>query len=345
MRLAAQCKGGFYPADSAAITAACKPLRAPSGKWSLLDPCAGKGAALLQLAEELGCDQSGLHAIELDEGRANDLHVSYTRLGLDKAKVLAPASMLGCSVSQGGFSMIWLNPPFDDEIGGGGRVETAFLRKATWWLKAGGILCLVCPEHVATNWTVREILMQWYDCISIEPFPESVRNYHEVVVYAVKRKTPVKPTDVHWHAIQAPAGTIYRIPESNGPVNFEKSMLTELEMYRALCDSPLQRLFQPPKDLPLASPPLALGAGHRALLLASGQLDGVVAPDGEKPHVVRGTPKKVTYVKSESVNEDDDGNVSTTTVYGERITMIVRVAEQDGTLTTLTEEGGSHENC
>ena len=49
MRLAAQMRGGFYPAPSEAVAFAAAFLRPPVNEpFSILDPCAGDGAAISQ---------------------------------------------------------------------------------------------------------------------------------------------------------------------------------------------------------------------------------------------------------------------------------------------------------
>ena len=60
--------------------------------------------------------------------------------------------------------------------------------------------------------------------------------------------------------------------------------------------SPLRSHLTTTPEVPLPSPPLALGIGHVALLLASGHLDGVVRAEGGPPHAVRGTARKREYV-------------------------------------------------
>src|SRR5205809_190974 len=58
MRLAAQMRGGFYPAAPEAVAHAAQRLRTPTkANFTILDPCAGEGAALRQLGELLGCPQ------------------------------------------------------------------------------------------------------------------------------------------------------------------------------------------------------------------------------------------------------------------------------------------------
>jgi len=53
-RLMSQVKGGYYAAAPEAITAVLERLRPPeSGECLVLDPCAGEGKALVQLAQGL----------------------------------------------------------------------------------------------------------------------------------------------------------------------------------------------------------------------------------------------------------------------------------------------------
>src|SRR5205809_542378 len=138
MRLVAQMKGGFYPAHEAAVAHAASLLRPPRRQpCAIADPCAGEGAAIKQLGELLGCCSNQLFAIELDDSRAVKLHDA-----LPDAHVLAPASFFGCRTSLNSFSLIWLNPPFDDAYGGH-RVEQQFLTTATQWLMPGGVMAFV----------------------------------------------------------------------------------------------------------------------------------------------------------------------------------------------------------
>ena len=333
MRLAAQIKGGFYPAPAEAVAHAATHLRPPLGcQLSLLDPCCGEGAALAQLADSLHRPSDHVYGIELDQQRANK-----TQTLLPDAHILGPASFFGVSCQSGVFSLAWVNPPFDDEIGGGGRVELQFLQRTIPLLVPHGVLCFVIPESTAERWESRQLLMQWFEQISVVPFPASCRRFNEVIVFGRRRTRPASPWGLSWEAV-IESEQVYDIPVGRNPSRFIKVELTEEELLEALRVSPLHRHLQPGAHSRLAEPPLSLGKGHIALLLASGHLDGVVQPEGEEPHVVRGTAKKTQFVDGVEQSENADGSVSTTTRLNERIVLTVRAVGVDGQIKTF--EGG-----
>ena len=336
MRLAAQVRGGFYPVHEEVVTHAVSFLEAPVGeRFAILDPCAGEGMAIRQLRELLGCPSTLTYAIELDDSRADAVHVT-----LPEAHVLAPADFFGCRASFGTFSFIWLNPPFDYSYGGY-RMEEQFLLQATEWLKPGGVMALVCPENVVEEYSrARQHFTRWYENVAIISFPEAHRPFHEVMVFGHKRSRPEGEQNSYWKAwdsIQAPKGFRYHIPPGNGPRLFRKVEPTESELRRMLAGSPLQSYLMSPSEIPVPSPPLPLGIGHVALLLASGHLDGVVQPEGKLPHVVRGTSRKHSYVSDVADTENPDGSTTTRTTISERIDLVIRTVDCSGHIRTFSE--------
>ena len=104
-----------------------------------------------------------------------------------------------------------------------------------------------------------------------------------------------------------------------------------------VAQSPLRFRIQPPADKLnyRPRPPMSPGIGHRAMLLASGHIDGLICPPDEPPHVIRGTATKDKYVASCDENEDENGNVTTRTVISERPRLVIRVLGLEGNITTL----------
>jgi hypothetical protein len=310
-------------------------LRPPANQlFSILDPCAGEGAAIRQLGDLLGCPATLTFAIELDDSRAETC-----RTTLPEARVLAPASFFGCRASFNSFSFTWLNPPFDSCYGGH-RVEDRFLQTATDWLMPGGVMALVCPEDVIDEYSsARRHFASHYENCLIVPFPEGHRPYNEMVVFGHKRAR-LKADEwgsSSWEAVQAPPGYLYRIPAGPGPRIFQKVEPTEPELQQMLAQSPLRSHLTAPTEAPLPSPPLALGIGHVALLLASGHLDGLVQPAGQSPHVVRGTSRKREYTAGVIETENPDGSTTTKTTISERIELLVRTVDLAGEIKTFID--------
>jgi hypothetical protein len=115
---------------------------------------------------------------------------------------------------------------------------------------------------------------------------------------------------------------------------FEKTALTDPELVAAVESSPLYRFLAPQDAVGLRRPPLALSVGHLALLLSSGQLDGLVTEPGGGKHVVRGTARKHEEL-SEETTEEDKNSIKTTKVFTERIKLLVRAVDDTGTIHTL----------
>lgn len=105
-----------------------------------------------------------------------------------------------------------------------------------------------------------------------------------------------------------------------------------------MAQSPLRFLIDRPADAENTQkprPPLSLGIGHRALMMASGFLDGLICPVDEPPHVIRGSATKTQYVASCDTTVDDEGNSSTRTVLSEKPELVIRVLTADGEIVTL----------
>jgi len=344
-------RAGFFAAPEDAVSKIAQMLEAPASEdrsFAIIDPCAGEGEAIWKLSQILNPYIEDVYAIELDKSRAEVL-----KRRLPDSKVIAPADFFGVTCPSKSFSFAWVNPPFDSEIGGGSRVEGQFLDRATKLLKPGGIIAFVCPEASVDNFKIEETLRTWYDDVSVVRFPDHCRDHNEVVVLGVKRDEMIS----YWHRTAAetivyderqPVGSdargeehVYCVPCSQGPGRkLRKISMTDKELLDALEKSPIVHHLEPKQtDRLITRPPLELGKGHLALLLGSGHLDGVVDNGKEPPHVVRGTVRKVEYVKDSEDSVDSAGNVNNKTVIGQRITLVIRAVGQDGVIHTYTPNG------
>jgi tRNA1(Val) A37 N6-methylase TrmN6 len=137
VRNVARIKLGYYPLPHAEGLRLRKLLVFEEGA-SAADPCAGTGAALHQLTEGADVDK---HGVELDAGRAAQSAASgiTTVHGNLFETIGKPES----------FSFLYLNPPYDAEIGSrdNKRMEYLFLEHTFRWLAEGGVLLMVVPQE------------------------------------------------------------------------------------------------------------------------------------------------------------------------------------------------------
>jgi hypothetical protein len=330
-----QVKGGYYAAAPEAVAAVLDRPRPPDeGECLILNPCAGEAKALLQLAQGLDAVPYG---IELSEDRA-----AVVRESLPEGQALAPADFFRCAISHRSFSMVFCNPPYDYATGEEGRVESQFLERAFHLLADNGVLALVCPEDVASSYQTVAFFQERFGDVSAMPFPEKVRKYSETIVLG--RKLKVSDTvdcsgHYRWDWLETwmERRTVYTLPAGQRPRQFRKVEPTDAELSRLVAQSPLRFRIQPPTDKLSyrLRPPMSPGIGHRAMLLASGHIDGLICPPDERPHVIRGTATKDKYVASCDESEDADGNVTTRTVVSERPKLVIRVLDSLGNITTL----------
>lgn len=337
-RLEAQAKMQFYPTPPLAMEAILDRLRLYPGeegeRYPIFDPCAGEGAAIKQLAEGLGIPQPDLHLVELNDARGEKC-----RELLPEARILAPATLFGCTVRASCFSLVYCNPPFDDAVGGG-RLERRFLDAAQYALAPKGVLVFVAPEKVYREDWFSYTILTYFNNFAAFPFPAPVRKYNETVFLAEKRGSAADPKKRRMEETFALRGHTYEVRPADGPgKRFTKTWPTDDEIITALGNSTLNRMLEPPKPFTLESPPMQLGTGHLALLLASGYLDGVVRPEGERPHVVRGVARKtevLTETKSDQVSMKERKTVD---IFTERIDLVVRAIDETGTISTFSSGG------
>jgi hypothetical protein len=173
------------------------------------------------------------------------------------------------------------------------------------------------------------------------PFPKEVRKYNETILLGCKRKQPntLDRSGYRWDCLEKwmDSKILYTLPPGERPRQFRKLEPTDTELARMVAGSPLRFHLQRPADRAehRLRPPMSPGIGHRAMLLASGHIDGLICPAGESPHVIRGTAAKDNYIASCDENEDEDGNVTTRTVVSERPRLVIRVLDSGGNITTL----------
>jgi hypothetical protein len=162
-RPASVVKQGYFPAPPEAVAGFLRHLKIPdpapdcrfkAEDVNILDPCAGEAKALVQMAEGLGVSPSHAFAVELNARRAAVIAETHPEV-----RLLGPCSFEATRISRQSLSMVFPNPPFYDEFGGGGQEEVTFLRHPVDLLVSGDIVVLVCPvSQVYGRWETCELI-------------------------------------------------------------------------------------------------------------------------------------------------------------------------------------------
>ncbi|MGC1965448.1 MAG: DUF6094 domain-containing protein, partial [Candidatus Acidiferrales bacterium] len=137
MRNVARIKLGYYPLPQEEAKRLRKLLEFSAGSTNVVDPCVGTGAALHQLTDGAEAQKYG---VELDANRAAAAATSgITTIQGDLFNTIAKVES---------FSFLYLNPPYDSEIGSmdNRRMEFLFLEHTYRWLVEDGVLLMVVPQ-------------------------------------------------------------------------------------------------------------------------------------------------------------------------------------------------------
>ncbi|HEY4051630.1 MAG TPA: DUF6094 domain-containing protein, partial [Acidobacteriaceae bacterium] len=136
-RNASRIKLGYYPLPSAE-GARLRSLLTFTAGASAIDPCAGTGAGLHQLTAGAEVEK---YAVELDAERA--------ALAASSGISTVHGNLFDTVGRLGSFSFLYLNPPYDSEIGSmnNKRMEFLFLEHTYRWLVEGGVLLMVVPQE------------------------------------------------------------------------------------------------------------------------------------------------------------------------------------------------------
>lgn len=334
MRLAAAAKMGYYPVNPATLAFMTSKLSfVDPTKCMILDPCCGDGRALMYLSKYTGVPRENTYGIELDDKRAETAN--------DYAGNVLKASFFGTRIiPSGGFSLIWCNPPYEDEAKQednaehNRQLEIAFVNRAAWHLVPGGVMML----HMPLDRITRPVMSAFYttmDNCFIHELPADCRPYREAVVVGIKRK---KNVAAHYVDKFATRSTPPELVVPNGEVirKFYQDEPTNAELEASLSAAPFLSIFRRVPRATKMRPVMPLGAGHIGLTLASGLLDGYLEPAGWEPHVVRGVAyKEPELAKDETTVDDETGKTTNTKTYRENIKLKIRAVTSSGDIVEI----------
>ena len=350
MRQQAKLKLGYYPIPPIEAQRISGYLQLPDSGASVLDPCAGAGAALATICPKPNCR---LYGIELDAFRAKEA----------KARLAETihGSMFDCHAPVESFSLLYLNPPYDFEVGQGRneRMETIFLEHCFRWLKPGGVLVMVIPHDRV--YVCRTVLSSHFKEKAIYRLtsPESVL-YKQVVLFGIRRtrqererltdsvvqSSNRKLHDLTWQYEAIPPlgevpDRVYAVPPSP-PAKLELRGLPLDQVVDSLGKSPAtlqaQRVTHARRTVFSGRPLTPLHKGHVGLLCTSGLLNGVFGSGADR-HLAYWDAVKVSDRIEE---EDDDG--ATVIREKDRFSQRLTLLYSDGRYALLSESPQRKEN-
>lgn len=314
MRLAGRTRLGFYPLPLPEAERIRRFLAFPDMQCCALDPCVGDGAAFAQITSDAKALRYG---VELDAGRA----VQACTKGID----VIHGNCFDVQSPVESFSLVYLNPPYDFEIGEerSQRMEKLFLEHAYRWLKPGGVLVLVVPAKRIADCAV--LLSRHFRDVRVYRLtePESVR-YEQVVALGIRRtrqerdrlrdneiiqaqlwlgslerkleEVPLLPAEPD-HTYATPPGAPVRMAHRGLPLDEIEDLLPRSTAYRQASAV----IFAQQADV-TGRPLTPLHGGHVGLLCTAGMLNGVFG-DGETRHIAHWQSVKLV----DKTEEEEDG--------------------------------------
>ena len=284
-RTASKLKLGYFPLAPEEASRIRRFLQF-SGPASVLDPCAGTGAALRTITEGAEVRRYG---IELDAHRAAEAKALLHEV--------VQGSVFETYSPVESYSLLSLNAPYDFEIGEGKnqRLERVFLESTYRWLKPGGVLVMVVPfDKVTLCQTV--LSTQFKDKAIYRLTAPEAATYKQVVVLGVRRtrqerdkltdhtiqQAHYKLNDLTRRYAEIPElpeipDRMFTVPPSE-PAKLEYRGLPLDQVEDLLASSPAwlqaRRVTHAPKTGISGHPLTPLHRGHVGILLAGSQLNG-----------------------------------------------------------------------
>ncbi len=346
MRNAGRLKLGYYPLPIDEARKIGKLLTAP-GAYSAIDPCAGDGTALLEIT---GNSNASLAAIELDADRA----ASCAAKGI----ATVHGSAFECRVAVESCSLLYLNPPYDSELGphSNQRMELVFLEHCYRWIKTDGVLAFVVPSTALAP--CARLLASQFDRIAVWRLehPECIR-FHQVVIFGRRKKAHARgepkgaellirigtrPNEIA--VLNRDSTERYSIPPSQ-PVSIHYAGLPldaiEDALENSLAMQKARGILVPKHQKMSGRPVTPLHKGHVGLLACSGMLNGFFG-EGDTRHIAHWRALK--YV--DEFNEEGEQEGETIIRKRERFSHELTLAYEDGRIVELRETKearGSHE--
>jgi Uncharacterised methyltransferase family (DUF6094) len=336
-------KNGYFPTDEGSLDRVLTALAPSSGPMCILDPCAGEGVAIAEVAHTLGRQQVSAYAVEYDAERA-----AHARGLVDRC---LHADLMETIISRQAFGLVWLNPPYGDlvrdqaggyEFHGRARLEKLFYQRSYALLQYDGVLVYIIPAHVLDAELVGWLTRHFTD---LRVYRAVERQFKQVVILGRRVRQRDQASDSARTArtllLEAGRGEVeleelparwpfpaYSVPSSPVEPEHFYRVTPEPEQFSAEVHR-LQGLWPSfdvhlgPAQQGLRPPARALSRWHLPLALAAGAVSGIVRSKSGRTLVVKGDTHKEKSLKTE-YTEHDDGSIHETRILTDRFVPVIR---------------------
>ncbi len=341
MRLAASIKLGYYPTPPE-ITDYLK-TRIDVTRTTCLDPCAGTGLALKEIAPA----DALTYGIEPEPERF--------RQASELLNQVLNCSLEDTTIAHNSFGLLLLNPPYDQHYdndrdimeseiwkkthGKTIRKEIMFLRRTLPYLAPNGLLLLIVPEHILDK-NLNEYLTSRLTTFEAYRFPEDLYpEFRQIMVIGNKRPDKPQPSAGmielrEWNErlhepLTLPAASPVKLFRANrlSEQHVEELLMNHKDLRESLYPTDKRSMIE-------AQPPLPLHLGHLSLMLAAGKINGLMKPETPERHVVRGAVKKKQTV-SQTTETTENGSTTTTRIK-DSYSISVKLLHPNGLIEILT---------
>lgn len=294
-RLEAVAKALYYPTpqrvlDLIAENVILQTSGVGTSNGALLDPCSGEGTAAAFLGAKW---DMATYGIELHLERAEKSKQALTRA--------YQGTYLQYPLSGPMFNVLFLNPPYDIGLSGQ-RQETEFLMGTTPFLHHGGLLVCIIPEKMLKDEEFKTFLFRNYGGIQVFRFPEEeYQAFQQVVLFASRRShsynSYLDKVKEEFHNVYYSIPNNWSHPKIWEAITQDPYDLAPSITGKGVFDSPKWKILMDLSAGTIDTPPLLdPRAGHVAMLLASGALNGCELTPG---NLLKGTSEKIVISSSD----------------------------------------------
>jgi SAM-dependent methyltransferase len=337
MRQIAKSIGGHYPTPDRVATLLRSWLvpGTGSGEMRVLDPCCGTGHALSLVGRGFSTPLCTV-GVELNRERALIAQEVLSRA--------LHADLFKMRCTHHAFSLLFLNPPYDDDAGGR-REEEQFLKQTLPYLAPSGILVYLIPLSRLVHPRICALLTTWCTDLTALRFPSpEYEVFKQGIVLGVRKargeRNPAAAGKFEREVYAAPALADrplrrYTLPRLTSSWDFTSLDIDPvvaqrfLRQHSPLWQTPEAQYYCAEHTPRTCHPLLPPRKAHVATLTAAGLLNNAVIDGPAGPQVLKGSIRKRFEVDAARSDEDK-------TVMREQLHITIKIIDVRGMITMLT---------